>query len=370
MRSVSVPPRSRERCCSSKSSMLMRSAPSACVMPARMPGGSGTWTRSRCNVPGCSYASASMRRRLSQASPIQRARNPAAPEASACSPCSTRRRCSASPAASPSALSRKMSTQMRGFAPATRVRSRKDPPAAASTAATCAGNAATGAATMANSARETASPREDAASTAPRSLATASASGSTSHPRTSPTPASRAANPTEAPINPVPTIATRWTDTALPDLAAHQLGKGADLVREVRKVGDGNLLRSVAERFLGPRMHLDDDPVRAGGDSGARQRQHELAATGGMQRIDDHREVRLLLQHGNGADVERVPRRPLERRDAPLAEDHLRVALLHDVLRGHQQLLDRRRRPALQQHRLVGASDLGQKVEVLHVARA
>ena len=45
---------------------------------------------------------------------------------------STRRRCSASASASSGPLSRKMSTQMRGFAPATRVMSRSEPPAAAS----------------------------------------------------------------------------------------------------------------------------------------------------------------------------------------------------------------------------------------------
>ena len=43
-----------------------------------------------------------------------------------------RRRCSASDALSGSAFSRKMSTQIRGFAPATRVMSRREPPAARS----------------------------------------------------------------------------------------------------------------------------------------------------------------------------------------------------------------------------------------------
>ena len=43
---------------------------------------------------------------------------------------------------------------------------------------------------------------------------------------------------------------------------------------------------------------------------------------------------------------------------------------LRDVFGGHQQLLDRRRRAALQQDRLVGPADLRQQEEVLHVARA
>ena len=70
-----------------------------------------------------------MRRRLSAASPIQPARKPASSRSSAASTCSIRRRCSASASRTASALSRKMSTQIRGFAPATRVMSRSEPPA-------------------------------------------------------------------------------------------------------------------------------------------------------------------------------------------------------------------------------------------------
>ena len=58
----------------------------------------------------------------------------------------------------------------------------------------------------------------------------------------------------------------------LPDRAAHQLGQRADLVREVGEVGDGNLLRPVAQRLLRARVHLDDDPVRARRHRRARQR--------------------------------------------------------------------------------------------------
>src|SRR5580765_1507501 len=225
-------------------------------------------------------------------------------------------------------------------------------PVASSTAATCPGKAATGAATITSSAPDTASSSDSAASRAPRSAATPSASASMSQPRTLPTPASRAPSPTDAPISPVPTIASRSTFTST-DRAAHQLGQRADLVCEVRKVGDGNLLRAVAERILGSRVHLDDDPVRTRGHRGTRKRQDELTPARGMRWIDDHRQMRLLLQHGNGADVERVPRRALKRRNPPLAEDYLGVPFLDDVLGRHQQLLDRRRRAALQQDRLV-----------------
>ena len=132
--SVSVPPRSGETWWSSKSSMLIRSAPSACVIPASTPGRSGTCTAQPLQLARVARsASASIRRRLPAASPIQRARKPASPRVE-------RRLELLDPAAvlgerlarARRALSRKMSTQMRGFAPATRVMSRSEPPAAAS----------------------------------------------------------------------------------------------------------------------------------------------------------------------------------------------------------------------------------------------
>ena len=43
------------------------------------------------------------------------------------------------------------------------------------------------------------------------------------------------------------------------------------------------------------------------------------------------------------AEVEREPRRGLERADPALAQDHVLVALLEDVVRGLQQLVQRRR---------------------------
>ena len=131
--SVSVPPRSGEMCWSSKSSMLIRSAPSACVIPAKTPGPVGdvdahAVERARVGVGAVEHAAGGCR----AASPIQRARKPASPASSAASTCSIRRRCSASASRTASALSRKMSTQMRGFAPAMRVMSRSEPPAFAS----------------------------------------------------------------------------------------------------------------------------------------------------------------------------------------------------------------------------------------------
>ena len=76
------------------------------------------------------------------------------------------------------------------------------------------------------------------------------------------------------------------------------------------------------------------------------------------------------FSHGTAREVEREARRGLERADAALAQHHVLVALLEDVVGGHQQLVERRRQPALEQHRLAElAGDLEQRV-VLHVARA
>ena len=52
-------------------------------------------------------------------------------------------------------------------------------------------------------------------------------------------------------------------------------------------------LRRVAQRLLGLRVRLDDDAVGARRDGGAGERRHELAAAGGMRRVDDHRQVGL-----------------------------------------------------------------------------
>ena len=117
-------------------------------------------------------------------------------------------------------------------------------------------------------------------------------------------------------------------------------------------------------------MRLDDDPVGADRDGRARERQHEVAPPRRVRGVDDHRQVRLLLEHRDRAQVERVPRRRLEGPDPALAEDDLLVPLLGDVLGRHQELLHRGRRPALEENRLVGPADLGQQQEVLAVARA
>ena len=122
--------------------------------------------------------------------------------------------------------------------------------------------------------------------------------------------------------------------------------------------------------FSGIGVHLDHETVGARRDRGPRHRRHQVAVARGVGGIDDHRQVRQRLDHGHRAEVERVARRRLERADAALAEDHVRVAVSHHVLGGEQPLLDGVAQPALQEHRAACAADSLEQREVLGVAGA
>ena len=76
------------------------------------------------------------------------------------------------------------------------------------------------------------------------------------------------------------------------------------------------------------------------------------------------------MQHRHGVEVERVARARLIRADAALAQDDVGVALAHDVLGAHEQLVNGASQAALEKHGLAGAADLLEQVEVLGVARA
>ena len=76
------------------------------------------------------------------------------------------------------------------------------------------------------------------------------------------------------------------------------------------------------------------------------------------------------MKEWHGRDVERVARGGLERPDAPLAQDHVRVAARHHVLGGHQPLLDGAREAPLEQHRPSGLAHRHEQRVVLHVPRA
>src|SRR5690606_7632345 len=193
-----------------------------------------------------------------------------------------------------------------------------------------------------------------ASSMAPRPSAASRARGSWSKPTTRwARPRSRAPSATEPPIRPTPAMASvprGRTSEGLPE-RPHD---GLEARHQAGELGLVELLRGVGLRLLRPGVHLDDDPVGAGGGPGERQRRDQRAAARGVAGVDPHGQVRELLEHRYGADVEREARRGLERPDAALAEHHLRVALAEDVLRGLEELADRRGHAALEQHRLAG----------------
>ena len=74
------------------------------------------------------------------------------------------------------------------------------------------------------------------------------------------------------------------------------------------------------------------------------------------------------MHHGNGREVEDVAGRRVEAADAPLTQDHRVIPLGEQVLGGEQQLLDRCRQPALEEHGLLRAPRGLEERGVLHVA--
>ena len=117
-------------------------------------------------------------------------------------------------------------------------------------------------------------------------------------------------------------------------------------------------------------MHFDDQAVGADRHPGARERGNQAALARRMAGIENHRQVRQLVQHRYRRDVAGVARGGFEGADAALAQNHVGVAVRHDVLRRHQQFLDRGAHAALQQHRPAAAAQRFQQREILHIARA
>jgi hypothetical protein len=117
-------------------------------------------------------------------------------------------------------------------------------------------------------------------------------------------------------------------------------------------------------------MHLDNESVGAGGNGREREWGDERGMAARVARIDDHRKMRFSLEHRYRRHVQRVAGGRLERSDAALAEDDVRIPPRHHVLRGEEELRQRCRLSSLEQHRHTCASDLCQEGEVLHVARA
>ena len=76
------------------------------------------------------------------------------------------------------------------------------------------------------------------------------------------------------------------------------------------------------------------------------------------------------MERGHRVEVEGVARARLERADAALAEHDVVVSLAHDVLGGHEQLVDGPGDASLEQDGRARLADLLEEVEVLRVAGA
>jgi len=143
-----------------------------------------------------------------------------------------------------------------------------------------------------------------------------------------------------------------------------------DAPHEAGEIVEGQGLRTIREGVVRARMNLDDQAVGPGRYRREREWLDEVPLAGAVARVADHRQMGEALDQRNRRDVHRVARGGLEGADAALAEHHARVALREDVFGRQQQLLDRRRHPALEQPRLRLLATGVEQREVLHVAGA
>ena len=110
-------------------------------------------------------------------------------------------------------------------------------------------------------------------------------------------------------------------------------------------------LRAIADRFFGRRMHFHNQAVGSNGNARARQRRNQAALSSGVARIQNHRQMRQLIERRHGRDVAGVARHGFKGADTALAQNHVRISVRHHILGRHQQFLDGGTHAALQQHR-------------------
>ena len=67
---------------------------------------------------------------------------------------------------------------------------------------------------------------------------------------------------------------------------------------------------------------------------------------GAVRRIDDHGQMRQAMNGRNDRKIDRVAGVIGKGADAAFAEDHVVIALGHDVFGGEQQFIQRRRQAA------------------------
>src|SRR4051812_12447172 len=117
-------------------------------------------------------------------------------------------------------------------------------------------------------------------------------------------------------------------------------------------------------------MHLDQDAVRASGNSSAGHGDYFVPQSRPVARVGDDWQVRQPMHDRNCGEVEHIARGRIEASHAPLAEYHVLISLGQDVLRAEEKIIDRSCHSALEQHRLLHFADGLEQRVVLHVARA
>ncbi len=105
-------------------------------------------------------------------------------------------------------------------------------------------------------------------------------------------------------------------------------------------------------------VDLDLQTVGAAGSRGERHGLDIAGVAGGVAGVGDDGQVRQVVQHRHGVEVEGVAGAGLEGANAALAQDDVVVALAHDVLGSHEQLIDGAGHAALEQDRGLGLADL------------
>src|SRR5882724_10047181 len=158
--------------------------------------------------------------------------------------------------------------------------------------------------------------------------------------------------------------------SSLGHAAADGWGDDAELGHELIEAGRIERLRAVGERVVGIVVDFDEQAVGARGYRGASHCGNFVAPASAVRRIGNHREMRKLLDDGNGCDVERVASVGLEGADAAFAEDDVVVAAGKNVFGAHKKFLHGGGETALEQNGLANFAEGAQQKIVLHVARA
>ena len=128
------------------------------------------------------------------------------------------------------------------------------------------------------------------------------------------------------------------------------------------------MLLPVAERFRGVGVNFNDEAVRPDGRRSAAEDLDQIGASAALAGIDDDRQVCFLFGDGHGRQVEGVARVILERADAALAENDIRVTVGEEIFGREEPFLDAHAHAAFEEHGLAAAGASHEQPEILRIA--